>query len=127
MAPGPVRGPIPVPPVPTPAGTNGGRAGTNGGNGNGHPLADVNTVDLAVPVAGADVAPVADPPPDATGDAPPLARRVPGAQQPETDVHGLRRSPGGGVAVAPDEPDDMYQQLSRYADGLERGRHQTED
>ena len=62
-----------------------------------------------------------------TGSAPPLARRVPGAQPPQTDVYGLRRPSGGGVAVAPDhEPDDMFRQLSQYADGLERGRHEVE-
>jgi hypothetical protein len=60
--------------------------------------------------------------------APPLTRRVPGAQPPQTVVHGLRRGLTGGVAVAPDAPpDDMYQQLSKYADGLERGRSERQD
>ncbi len=62
-----------------------------------------------------------------TDSAPPLAHRVPGAQPPQTEVHGLRRAPVG-VAVAPDQPPDaMYQQLSQYADGLERARHEHED
>jgi len=110
----------PAAPAPGPvSAANGGRAGTN--RGNGHPLAEVTTVDLSTPVASGDATAVA------SGEAPPLARRVPGAQPPQTDVHGLRRGPSGGVAVAPDQPDDMYQQLRRYADGLERARHQTED
>jgi hypothetical protein len=53
---------------------------------------------------------------------------VPGAQPPQTEVHGLRHLAAGGVAVAPvQEPDDMFRQLSQYADGLERGRHELQD
>jgi hypothetical protein len=64
-----------------------------------------------------------------TGSAPPLARRVPGAQPPQTALFGLRRPAAvGGVAVAADrEPDDVYRQLSQYADGRERGKHELQD
>jgi signal transduction histidine kinase len=66
---------------------------------------------------------------DDTGSAPPLARRVPGAQPPRTDLYGLRRPAAAGrVAVAPErEPDDVYRQLSQYADGRERGKHELQD
>jgi hypothetical protein len=66
---------------------------------------------------------------DDTGSPPPLARRVPGAQPPRTDLYGLRRPAAAGrVAVAPErEPDDVYRQLSQYADGRERGKHELQD
>jgi hypothetical protein len=112
----PMRKPAIWPATSAPA--NGG--GTNGGGTNGdssHPPAEVETVDLAARGSnGKD-----------SGSAPPLAHRVPGAQAPQTEVHGLRRAPGG-VAVAPDQPlGDMYQQLSQYADGIERGRHHEDE
>jgi signal transduction histidine kinase len=90
--------------------------GNNGGSW--HPPAEVETVDLASRESNAK---------DDAGSAPPLTHRVPGAQPPQTEVHGLGRAPAG-VVVAPNQPpDDMYHQLSQYADGLERGRHQHED
>jgi signal transduction histidine kinase len=126
---GPVRKPAiwptnPSAPAPALAGppTNGehDHGGTDGAT-NGevwYPPAEVGMVDLASRDGNGE-----DPDP-----APPLTRRVPGAQPPQTVVHGLRRGLTGGVAVAPDAPpDDMYQQLSKYADGLERGRSERQD
>ena len=104
--------------APAGAPTNGGqdKGGNNGGSW--HPPAEVGMVDLSSRGSNGQ-----DPDP-----APPLARRVPGAQPPQTEVQGLRRTPASGVTVAADQPpDDMYQQLSRYADGLERGRHERQE
>jgi hypothetical protein len=44
-------------------------------------------------------------------------------------LYGLRRPAAAGrVAVAPErEPDDVYRQLSQYADGRERGKHELQD
>jgi signal transduction histidine kinase len=108
---------LPAPAAGSP--TNGAQGQGGGTNLDGwHSPADVGVVDLAS----------RRPNGQDTGSGPPLARRVPGAQPPQTDVHSLHRPAAGGVAVAPDqEPNDMFRQLSQYADGLERGRHEHQD
>jgi signal transduction histidine kinase len=67
--------------------------------------------------------------------APPLTRRVPGAQPPVTEVHGMSRTdaPGAGPganghdagAPAPGSPDDVYRLLTDYADGVRRGHDEV--
>jgi hypothetical protein len=67
-------------------------------------------------------------------DVPPLTRRVPGAQPPMTDVHGMSRTVDGpgagpganghdtGASPAPGSADDVYRLLTDYADGVRRGQ-----
>ncbi|HKE75331.1 MAG TPA: hypothetical protein VKB57_17040, partial [Acidimicrobiales bacterium] len=64
--------------------------------------------------------------------APGLARRIPGAQMPQTSLHGLRRAPdpapGGAAPAAPAAPppapadDDVFRVITQYVAGLDRGR-----
>jgi signal transduction histidine kinase len=91
------------------------------------PTAAVTTVDLASRVVAPRVV-RSDP------DAPPLTRRVPGAQPPVTEVHGMSRNgadaAGGlggnghesGAGPAFGSADDVYRMLTDYADGVRRGQ-----
>ena len=70
-------------------------------------------------------------------DAPPLTRRVPGAQPPVTAVHGLHGDGGNGDgdgsngngdhadAPPPGSADDVYRLLTDYTDGIRRGRDEA--
>jgi signal transduction histidine kinase len=108
------------------------RPGGNGGNGgNGHGFAPPLSTVPAAPLPSVPVPPAPPvPPPPATtafAMAPGLARRIPGAQMPQTAVRGLRRSPGPPAPVAPDgpapgSPDDVYRVLTDYVAGIDRGR-----
>jgi hypothetical protein len=93
--------------------------------------APVTTVDLASRVVAPRVVRT-DP------DAPPLTRRVPGAQPPVTAVHGLHSDGGNGDADggngngdhadAPPPPgsaDDVYRLLTDYTNGIRRGRDEA--
>jgi len=82
------------------------------------PAAAVATVDLASRVVAPRVV-RSDP------DAPPLTRRVPGAQPPVTEVHGMSRNRNGGdadAALAPGSADDVYRLLTAFTDGVRRGQ-----
>ena len=91
------------------------------------PAAAVTTVDLASRVVAPRVV-RSDP------DAPPLTRRVPGAQPPVTEVHGMsRNAPDGagglggngheaGAGPAIGSADDVYRMLTDFADGVRRGQ-----
>ena len=67
--------------------------------------------------------------------APPLTRRVPGAQPPVTAVHGLHGDGGDGDgsngngdhadAPPPGSADDVYRLLTDYTDGIRRGRDEA--
>jgi hypothetical protein len=66
------------------------------------------------------------------GAVPGLTRRVPGANMPSTGIAGLRRVPGAAPtsppppppadAPPPGSPDDVYQVLTNYVAGIDRGR-----
>ena len=94
--------------------------GSGNGHGNGHgPARPV--VDTGLP-----------PRPAVSPMAPGLARRIPGAQMPQTSLHGLRRAPdpapGGAAPAAPAAPppapadDDVFRVITQYVAGLDRGR-----
>jgi signal transduction histidine kinase len=84
----------------------------------------------------APVLPTAPPAPVAPvgeqGAVPGLTRRVPGANMPSTGIAGLRRTPDADPAPAPAPPpadapppgsaDDVYQVLTNYVAGIDRGR-----
>jgi signal transduction histidine kinase len=85
------------------------------GHGNGHGPAR-SIVDTGLP-----------PRPPTAPMAPGLARRIPGAQMPQTSLHGLRRTPDpapGGAPVPPPAPgdDDVFRVITEYVAGLDRGR-----
>jgi signal transduction histidine kinase len=90
------------------------------------PVAGVTTVDLASRVVAPRVVRT-DP------SAPPLTKRVPGAQPPVTEVHGMSRS-GGGNGHDPDggdpapaigSADDVYRLLTDYTTGIRRGQDEV--
>ncbi len=81
------------------------------------------------PAPPAPAAPAGAPAPavNYTGVPPALARRVPGAHMPSTGIAGLRRTteappPPPADAPAPGSPDDVYQALTNYVAGIDRGR-----
>jgi signal transduction histidine kinase len=87
------------------------------------PAAPVTPVTPAAP-------PVPPAPVAAAGDrpaAPGLTRRIPGTNMPSTGIAGLRRAPEAAPppsadAPPPGSPDDVYQVLTNYVAGIDRGR-----